>query len=162
LALAKVKVCIYTGVVFEAYFDESEVTSSVAGGGRYDKMIGSMLDRPDEYPAVGISFGLAPIMDALRTKTSKKTRTRVFVAPIKTLAACNLLAKELRTAGVNTDVDLLGRGVSKNLDYANALGIPYVIIVGQKELDAGKYTLKDMVSGEEAQLSMEELTARLS
>jgi histidyl-tRNA synthetase len=157
----------YTGVVFETFFIGSSITSSVSAGGRYDRMIGEFVGRPQDFPAVGISFGLEPITEAMRLQrtqqetAAQKSVVRVFVIPIKTPLESNALAQELRSAGVSTDVDLLERGISKNMDYANAMGIPFVVFVGRKELDAGQYKLKDMASGEEVLLTKEALLERL-
>jgi histidyl-tRNA synthetase len=153
----------YTGVVFETYLNNSAITGSVSGGGRYDRMIGEFLQRPDDFPAVGISFGLEPITEHLKSlqKQMPKTVVKVFVIPIKTTVESNLLAQELREAGIPADVDIMDRGISKNMEYANVLGIPYTIIVGRKELEAGQYKLKDMTSGEESMLFKSDLLSLL-
>jgi histidyl-tRNA synthetase len=149
----------YTGVVFETFLIGSQVTSSVSGGGRYDRMIGEFVGRPDEYPAVGISFGLEPITEALKllAKQQQKTVVKVFIIPIKTPVESNELAQELRQVGINTDVDIMDRGISKNMDYANMMEIPFVIFVGKTELAQGMYKLKDMRSGEERMLPKSDL-----
>ena len=60
------------------------------------------------------------------------------------------------------DIDLTGKGPSKNLQYANILGIPYVLFVGEEELKQGKVKLKDMKSGKEEMLGVEEVVSRLA
>jgi histidyl-tRNA synthetase len=153
----------YTGIVFETYIVGSPVTSAVSGGGRYDRMIGAFLERPDEFPAVGISFGLEPITEHLKSlgQGGKKSVVRCYVIPIKTPLESNDLVATLRASGINADVDIMGRGISKNMDYANMLGIPFVVFVGKQELEQGMYKLKDMTSGEERLLTREELITRL-
>jgi len=153
----------YTGIVFETYLLDSSITSSVSGGGRYDRMIGEFVGRPDDYPAVGISFGLEPITEALKqlAKQQDKTVVKAYVVPIRTPVEANQLTQELRDAGINADTDIMERGISKNLDYASMLGIPYVVFVGRKELDQGLYKLKDMRSGEETMLAKSDLLERL-
>lgn len=157
----------YTGVVFETYMIDSPVTSSVSGGGRWDGMIGDYCGRPGEFPAVGISFGLEPITEALKEAQKAKGATGrssvvdVFVIPIKTPLESNEVARELRAAEINTDIDIMGRGISKNLEYASLSGIPYVVFVGKKELDAGMLKLRDMTTGTEELLRKEELLERL-
>ncbi len=148
----------YTGTVFEAALKGSSVKSSVAGGGRYDKMIGSFLGKGD-IPTVGISFGVDRIYDAImeKEKTAKKTNTRVYVIPIKTLNESMKIAQQLREAGINADIDLSGKGPSKNLEYANSLGIPFVLFVGKKELQENKLKLRDMKSGEEKVINLDEI-----
>ena len=153
----------YTGTVIEALLQKSSVKTSVAGGGRYDKMIGSFLGK-GEYPAVGISFGVDRIYDAYveKNKVVQKTVTKVYIIPINTFKESLKIAEELRNENVDVDIDLLGKGPSKNLQYANSLGIPYVIFVGKDELKQNKIKLKDMNSGKEQLMSAEELVIFLN
>jgi len=163
IALAR-GLAYYTGTVMEAVPKNSNVKSSICGGGRYDNMIGSFLGKGNgNYPAVGISFGLDRIYDALieKQKTRQKTAAKAYVIPIKALNESMKIAQQLREAGINTDIDLMEKGPSKNLEYANSLGIPYVIFVGKKELEDNKLKLRDMGSGEEGMLEIGELIKRL-
>lgn len=149
----------YTGPVFEAYLKDGIIKSSLAGGGRYDEMIGKYLDNDVKIPAVGISFGLVPIMTVLKEKKKsfKLTPTKVYVIPIGTLNQSLKLVQELRKNGIASEIDLMSRSISKNLDYANTLGIPYVIFIGDNELKEGKFKLKNMESGKEEMLKIKEL-----
>jgi len=117
----------YTGTVMEVYLKNNIVKSSVCAGGRYDDIIGSFLGKGN-YPAVGISFGLDRIYDAYieNRKEEQKTVAKVYIAPINTFKESLKIAEELRNENVKVDIDLTGRGPSKNLKYANSLGIPYV------------------------------------
>ncbi len=154
----------YTGPVYEIYLKKSKVTSSVAGGGRYDKMIGMYIGR-GEYPATGLSFGFEPILEALKEKKrkeTKKTVTQVLVIPIQTLKESIKIAKTLRKLRVKTEIDLMGRGISNNLSYANSMGIPYVLFVGKRELKEKKFKLRDMKSGKEKMLKLEEIPKNIS
>jgi len=150
----------YTGTVFEAFTkDESVMRSSLAGGGRFDNMIGDFIGNAN-IPAIGISFGIDSIIDALKASNnlkSKKTVTKVFIIPIKTEKQSVKLTDSLRKEGINAEVDLMQRGISKNLDYANSLGIPFVIFIGKKELKAKKFKLRDMKSGKEKLLAQSSL-----
>ena len=148
----------YTGTVIEVYLKNSEVKSAVCAGGRYDKMIGSFLGKGD-FPAVGISFGLDRVYDAYveKAKTQQKTVTKVYIIPIGTFNESLKIAEELRNENIRVDIDLTGKGPSKNLQYANSLGIPYVLFIGEEELKQGKVKLKDMNSGKEQLMSAEEL-----
>lgn len=149
----------YTGPVFEAFIEGSKVTSSVAGGGRYDKIIGGYLGGKREYPATGFSFGLDTIVEVLKLerKLEVKSLIQLYVIPIGTPKESFRVTQQLREAKIRCDIDLNGRGISKNLDYANSLGIPYVLFVGEDELKAGKFKLKDMKEGSEEMLSLEEV-----
>ncbi|HLC84681.1 MAG TPA: histidine--tRNA ligase [Candidatus Nanoarchaeia archaeon] len=150
----------YTGNIYEVFLqDQSVMSSSLGSGGRWDNMIANFIGSEQKVPAVGISFGLEPILDVLR-KLEKvkggKSLTQAFVVPIKTLKESVGITRQLRLAGIKTDIDLLGRNVGKNLEYASAMGIPFCVIVGPKELAQGIVTLRDMSSGDEKQLSIDE------
>ncbi len=148
----------YTGTVFETFIKNTKIKSAVCSGGRWDKMIGEFLGK-GEYPAMGISFGLERIFDAYLEKNpvKQKTVTKLFIIPIGTLNQSLKIAKQLREAGIKVDIDLTGRGPSKNLKYANSLGIPYVLFIGEDELKQNKVKLKDMEKGEENLFNVEEV-----
>ncbi|MBI4439583.1 histidine--tRNA ligase [Candidatus Woesearchaeota archaeon] len=152
----------YTGTVFEVAARESSVKSTICAGGRYDRMISSLLGRGD-YPAVGISFGLDRIHDAVceKRKIGKKVVSGVYIIPINTAEVCLKILNLLRSSGIHSDMDFSGRGPSKNLDYANSLSIPYVILIGKKELEKEKMTLRDMKTGKEEMLKIDEVIKRL-
>ena len=152
----------YTGTVIETFLKNSNVKSSVCAGGRYDGIIGAFLGKGN-YPAVGVSFGVDRIYDALLEKleTKKKTNTQVYVVPIKTLNESSKIAQQLREAGIKTDIDANDKSPSKNLEYANSLGIPYVVFAGKKELEQNKVKLKDMETGKEEIIKAEEVIKTL-
>ncbi|MHA1344670.1 MAG: ATP phosphoribosyltransferase regulatory subunit, partial [Promethearchaeota archaeon] len=147
----------YTGPIYEIYLKDSKITSSVAGGGRWDDMIGKFLGR-GKYPATGIAFGLEPITEALKLKNKqlKKCVTEVYIIPIKTTSKCIKIAQKLRENNINVDMALSEKGITKGLNYANSLKIPYVIIVGSEELKKKKLKIKNMVSGKEKLLTLNE------
>jgi histidyl-tRNA synthetase len=153
----------YTGTVIEAYLKNSEVTSSIAAGGRYDQMIGNFMGGGREIFAVGVSFGITPIMEQMKaqSKLEEKTPAKVLVIPINVTDEALKIAQELRQNCVPTDFALGKKGVTKNLEYANALGIPYVAIIGEEEMKKKKILLKEMNSGTESLLSMKDLVKKL-
>lgn len=177
----------YTGSVFEVFARKGKVTSSITAGGRYDKMIGGFLGegkaegradgkaygKADEriVPAMGISFGLAPIMEALKEKKTEITSmAKAYVLPIgaggeslntSVLNASLKIVQELRAQGIKTSFALGKKGVSKNLEYANSLNIPYVLIIGENELKENKVLLKEMTSGTEQLLAVKEVVNKL-
>ncbi|MBI2141319.1 histidine--tRNA ligase [Candidatus Woesearchaeota archaeon] len=159
----------YTGTVFEAFLNEpkkpqlKEIKSAVAAGGRYDKMIGNFVGGGREYPAVGISFGLDIIEDALLLsgREKKRTTTSVYVVPIKAVAEAQKIAAKLRQEGISTDIDMSNRDVKRNLEYAAAAGMPYVVFVGEKEVKEGKLKVRNMKSGEEKVVSLSEAAEEL-
>ncbi len=147
----------YTGTVFEIFLKKGD-TSSLAAGGRWNEMIVKLTGR--DFPAVGISFGLEPISAALKAQ-SKKSLTQVYVIPIGTQKESIKVLQQLRSASINADIDLLGRGPGKCLQYADTLGIPYTILIGEEEIKKKKVKLKEMKSGEEGMLSIKEVIKRL-
>ena len=144
----------YTGTVYEVYTEG--FSSSLAAGGRYDNMVGEFLEKKEIYPMVGISFGLEPITDVMKKET-RKTLTQIYVIPIGETKKALEIVKELRDNEINSEIDIVGRGISKNLDYANSLGIRYVILLGENEVKDNKVTLRDMKSGEEKLISLKEV-----
>jgi len=151
----------YTGPVFEIKL--SEGIGTVIAGGRYDNLIG-VYGQP--APATGISIGIERLVTLIteRKKATKKTDTRVFLAVVKpelyTYTLENVAAK-FRIAGVECETDLNERNLHKQFDYANSLSIPYVAIIGEREMKNGTVTLRDMASGKEESLKVEEALKRL-
>lgn len=154
----------YTGMIFEVFSHDPPFDGSLAGGGRYDNLIPDFLETNEPYPATGISFGLEPICELLKQRDEKqaKTVTQVYVLPIGVPKEGLQIAQKLRAAGINVDIDLAGKGVSANMKHANAYEIPYVVIVGQRELDEAKVNLKHMESGEERLLTLDEVIERVT
>lgn len=153
----------YTGSIYEGFLLNSQITSSICSGGRYDELIGKFAGKTDKIPAVGISVGLDVVVEAIKLGNSatikldtKKSPADVFVIPIKTLPQSIKIAKELRAAGIKTALDLMQRNIGKNMEFASKQGTPYVVIVGPKELEMGKITVKNMITGEEKKLSLKE------
>ena len=150
----------YTGPVFEVFLKNSKITSSVAGGGRYDEFIGNFLGGKKQIPATGVAFGLEPITEAIKLKQKDipKSVAQVYVIPIKVKKQALEIVQTLRKAEIKADFDLMDRGLSSNLDYANKMGIPYVIIVGQKDLDNKQVTVRNMKTGKEEKIALDKLT----
>ncbi len=149
----------YTGMIVETFLVGSPITSAVCSGGRYDGLIGSLTETGNGYPAIGVSFGVDRIFDAM-SSGAKKTVTQCLVVPINTVNECMALAVQLREAGINTEV-AYEKGISKALDYANSLGIPSCMIVGQRELAEEMVKLKIMESGEEKMVSVADAIAAI-
>lgn len=169
---------IYTGPVYEFFLTEpGEFEGAVAAGGRYDEIIGRFLHPDDpararDYPAVGLSFGLEPITMILEERAGKaaqiaqagevaprprRTVTRVLILPLgDTEAPCLGVAGRLRAAGIAAEVDVMSRRAKKAFSYADRMGIPFVMIIGENELQAGQYSVKHMASGEQRMLGLGE------
>ncbi|MBI5553710.1 MAG: histidine--tRNA ligase [Candidatus Diapherotrites archaeon] len=144
----------YTGPIFEAVVSEGTIKGSVAGGGRYDRMIGQFLGNGKEFPATGISFGIERIFDAflLKQPGSPKTVTRLYVVfvGVENIA----WIRQLRENKIRADFNLDKKSISKALDYASKNGIPFVAVIGEKELSGGKFRLRNMESGQETELAL--------
>lgn len=151
----------YTGTVYEIYLKKSQIKSSIAAGGRFDKMVGLLLERNEEFPAVGISFGIDVIADAIKLEGKIKARKSVvdvYVVPIgDVMPKAISLLQALRREGIKADMDLMGKGITKNLSFANSYGIRYAIFLGETELKEKKVKLRDMEKGEEKLLSVDEV-----
>ncbi|MEM5800849.1 MAG: histidine--tRNA ligase [Candidatus Aenigmatarchaeota archaeon] len=148
----------YTGPIFEISA-EKEI-GSIAGGGRYDKLIGIFAKK--EIPATGISLGIERIIEVMKKRKmveEKKCKTKVFVATInKEILKKSLpIIQKLRENGIETDFDLRERSLTRQLEYANSLGIPFVLILGEKELKEKKFRLRFMEKKIEKELSLDEV-----
>lgn len=157
----------YTGTVFEAFLTgegRRKVSSSISGGGRYDDIVGSFVTqatgRQPAIPAVGVSFGLDVICECLKLglggAPASAAAGGVFVIPIAGEKAGLRLAGELRRLGVACGVDLMERGVTRNIEYAVKQGYRYALIVGPREAAEGSATVRDLNSGEEKSLAQAE------
>lgn len=138
----------YTGNVFEVYSSNSKITSSIGGGGRYDKMITDFIDDGNNYPAVGISFGLSSLYELLKDRVIDNN-IDIYIIPMNTNKESLILANKLRELGYKVDIEMNNRKLKKSLDYANKELIPYVIILGEDEVLQNSFKLKDMKNSKE-------------
>lgn len=148
----------YTGPIFE--ITAGNKIGSIAGGGRYDELIGIFSGR--KIPATGISLGVERIIAVMRERgmiKERKSKTKVFVAGVgeEVLGEVIRIVKLLREEGINSEFDLRGRNLSKQLEYASKLDIPFVLIIGRKEIEKGVVKLRNMSSGEEREVEIKEL-----
>ena len=135
----------YTGVVFEVIDNSRPDLGSLAGGGRYDLLPGAF-GRPD-LSATGAAGGLERIALSL-SKDAVRFPAPVYVAVAGKLAQNELrkVLRELRARGVPAESALLDKALAKQLEDASRMGAPWVIILGEKEVSAGKVTLRDMTN----------------
>jgi histidyl-tRNA synthetase len=142
----------YTGIIFETVAADAPV-GSLASGGRYDKLIGLFLGR--DLPCTGISFGIDRIftaMEALGLFASGETTTTQALVTVfgpETLPAAFALARELRQAGIRTEVYAEPKELRPQLAFAGDKGIPLVCILGQDEIARGEVGLRDMRTREQ-------------
>jgi histidyl-tRNA synthetase len=155
----------YTGAIFEVAAPESVKMGSIGGGGRYDDLTG--IFGMKDMSGVGISFGLDRIYLVLEElglfpEAVNKNVEVLFVNFGDKEALFSLKAiKKLRLEGINAELypDRItnGKHMRKQMNHANNRNIPFVVIVGDEEMTSNIYTLKDMVSGEQSKVSLEEL-----
>ena len=147
----------YTGNVFEAY--SKELTCSIGGGGRYDNMITDFINDGNEYPAVGISFGLSAIYEILRKREQFKNKSLIdiYVIPMNTKKESLILANNLRKLGYKVDIEMNDRKLKKSFEFANRENIPYVIVLGEDEVNNNYFNLKNMITGEQEKIDINNL-----
>lgn len=136
----------YTGMIFEVLVSEMDV--SLGGGGRYDRLVEIFGGEPT--PAVGVAHGLDRIFLAMEKQNAQPVIVKqlVSVIPIGEEAAPRALAiaLKLREKGVDVEVEVMGRTVSRALQNADRRKAEYAVILGPKELEEGKVVLRDMKS----------------
>lgn len=150
----------YTGNVFEVFDNTGKITSSIGAGGRYDLMITNFINDGNEYPAVGISFGLSAIYELLRDneKFENESNIDIYIIPMDTNVESLGLANDLRELGYKVEIEMRNIKLKKSLDYANKEEIPYVIIFGKDELENQNFNLKDMINNSETLIDLNDLS----
>ncbi len=145
----------YTGPIYEIKLSKN--IGTVISGGRYDSLLELY---GQQESAVGISVGIERLIYLLKKK--EMTTTDVFVVSLKGYYKYSLkVAEEMRDGGLAVEVDLNERNVKKQFNYANALGIPYVVVVGEKEENEKKINLKNMESGKEELMTIKNAVKKM-
>ncbi len=144
----------YTGNVFEVYSKNNELSCSLGGGGRYDNMITDFINDGNIYPAVGISFGLSTIFEILKKREEFKNKSLIdiYIIPMNTKKESLSLANKLRSLGYKVDLEMNDKKVKKCFEFANKENIPYVIVLGEDEINNKYFNLKNMVTGEQVKI----------
>lgn len=155
----------YTGCIIEVQANDYEI-GSIGGGGRYDNLTGSF--GLDGVSGVGISFGAARIydvMDGLKLFPESVDRMlQILILAIDDEAhsyAFQFLSK-LRERGVSADLYPEPTKIKKQMKYADKINVPHVIIIGSEEMQSGQFTLKNMKSGDQSTMDLEQLIERFS
>lgn len=155
----------YTGAIFEVKCKDVKM-GSIVGGGRYDNLTG-VFGMPD-VSGVGISFGADRIYDCLEELNlfpdQISASTTIIFANFGTQEAkqCLQYAKILRSKGIKTEIYPEEVKLQKQMKYANDKKIPYVALLGQKEIDEGTIVLKNMISGEQSSVTIDQIVDLLS
>ncbi|WP_034059348.1 histidine--tRNA ligase [Lacinutrix jangbogonensis] len=159
----------YTGAIFEVSAPEGVKMGSIGGGGRYADLTGVFGLK--NVSGVGISFGLDRIYLVLEElglfpETIAKSTEVMFINFGDKEALFSLQAiKTLRESGINAELypDKItnGKHMKKQMNYANKRNIPFVVLVGDEEMNNNLYTLKNMKSGEQSKVSLDEVIAKV-
>lgn len=154
----------YTGTVFETFLTGYESMGSVCSGGSYDDLASHYSKK--KLPGVGISIGLTRLYTQLEEagllRFPVENHIKALVIPFPaTMKAAITLVQTLRNAGIISQIYLEKGKMGKKFTYADKLEAPYVIVVGESELQEGKYTLRDMATGEQEILTHNEIMAIL-
>jgi histidyl-tRNA synthetase len=154
----------YTSTIFEVELDGA--AGSIGGGGRYDKLIGQFTGK--DVPAIGFAFGFDRLLEAMiqaqlvpETKTEAQVYVSVFAKDL--LSSALAITSQLRSAGITTDVCMNDdMKLEKQLKFAAAKGVPYVIIQGPDEADRNVVKLKNLSTKTQEELSLAAVIDKLS
>ncbi len=155
----------YTGAIFEVSAPKTVQMGSIGGGGRYDDLTG--IFGLNNVSGVGISFGLDRIylvleeLDLFPEAVNKNVEVLFINFGDKEALFCLKAIKQLRSQGINTELYPEADKMKKQMNHANKRNIPFVVLVGEEEVNSNRYTLKNMVSGEQFKLSLAELISRI-
>ena len=150
----------YTGMVFEVYDTNPENNRSIFGGGRYDNLL-EIFDA-EKVPAVGFGMGDVPIKNFLEVRGLIPQYSSTTDLMLCTLSPDNIpfaqgLATRLRVQGLNVSVDIGERKIDKQIKTADKQSIPFVICIGDEEEKTGKFKLKELKTGDEEELSEDQI-----
>ncbi len=155
----------YTGTVYETVLKDFPSMGSVCSGGRYDNLTEYYTDK--KLPGIGISIGLTRLFYQLKEegviKNEASTPAKCLVIPMSpdNVGFALEAAGILRNSGIPTDVYYQAKGMKHKMKYADRLGIPYAVIIGDDEQTAGEVMLKSMASGEQQRIKLNELPAKI-
>ena len=151
----------YTGIVFEIYVPELGVQKQICGGGSYSlvKVFGGQ-----EVESTGFALGFDRLMNAVEELTEPEelpSHLDIYVAPISKDMQTKAfeITQKLRKNGIKADVDLNGKKFKKLMNYADKIKVPKMAIVGANDLAEGKITIKDMVSGQQELVDLDNIVS---
>ena len=150
----------YTGTVYETFLNDYRELGSICSGGRYENLSENYINK--KLPGVGISIGLTRLFFKLNElniiKADKKSISDILIIPmIEDLQKPVEIANQLRKIGVNTEIYLNNKKIKAKMKYADKLKIPYVLIIGEDEIQQNSVKIKNMSTGEENLISSDEL-----
>ena len=154
----------YTGAIFEVKALDAEI-GSITGGGRYDDLTG--IFGLKNVSGVGISFGADRIFDVMNQldlfPADTKATTQILFVNFGTKEEkfCLSLLQSLRQQGINAELYPDAAKMKKQMTYADKKGIPFVALVGENEIQSGTVALKNMQTGEQENVKVEELAHKI-
>ncbi len=148
----------YTGTVYETFLNQYRELGSVCSGGRYENLAEHYTDK--KLPGVGISIGLTRLFYKLNElnliNADKKSVAEVLIVPmLEDLSVPIKIANNLRSNGINTEIYLNDKKLKAKMKYADKLEIPFVIVVGEDEVNSGVVKIKNMKTGNEKECQIE-------
>lgn len=155
----------YTGTIIEVKAKDTAI-GSLCGGGRYDDLTG--IFGLKDMPGVGISFGADRIYDVMQElnlfpeAVSSATQALFINFGKEESKFCFSILPEFRTRGIAVEIYPESTKIKKQMDYANRKNIPFVVLIGQDEMKSGRLTVKKMKTGEQDQMTLEELIQTLT
>ncbi|MDD3224441.1 MAG: histidine--tRNA ligase [Clostridium sp.] len=156
----------YTGTVYETMLEDYKYIGSICSGGRYDNL--AAYYTKEKLQGVGMSIGLTRLFSqlkeigVLKEQNLSKAIAKVLVIPMEEdMDYAVAAAKKLRDNNISSQVYLEGGKFGKKLSYANNSGIPYVIIIGEDEVKSGLLSFKNMDTGKQDKLKIEDIISKL-
>ena len=149
----------YTGTVYETFLNKYREIGSVCSGGRYENLAEYYTEK--SLPGVGVSIGLTRLFYKLNElqiiKANRKSIADILIIPmLENLEEPIKLATKLRNEGINTEIYLNDKKLKAKFKYADKLEIPYVIVIAEDEIKSNEITLKNMMTGNEEKIPMDE------
>ncbi|HOK62917.1 MAG TPA: histidine--tRNA ligase [Soehngenia sp.] len=150
----------YTGTVYETFLNDYPKIGSICSGGRYDNL--SEFYTNQRLPGVGISIGLTRLFYQLKEagiiSADNEELIKALIIPMENFLEPSIeISNKLRSNGISCQIYLEDAKMSKKLNYANKIKVPFVIIIGEEEVQTGTYTLKNMRTGDQTRNSIEEI-----
>lgn len=154
----------YDGIVFEAFDKAGADVGAIFGGGRYDQLCKVYGKR--DVPGTGVAGGIERLMISLERANlfpTQQSIAKVFIATVNPDAREQAikLATQLRENQIATVTDLKDRSLGKQIEYANSTRIPYLIVLGQRELETRKVKIKDMLARTETEVAFDDIASKI-
>lgn len=150
----------YTGTVYETVLVDHPGVGSICSGGRFDNLAEKYTDR--KLPGVGISIGLTRLFSQLKevgiVKSGASTLAKALVIPLVEDPSVSLeIATTLRTQGLSCEVYLEESKMKKKMAYADKIGVPFVVLVGEDEISSGMFVVKNMATRQQTKVPKDQI-----